>query len=123
MLESALALGIAHVVKERFVERMDPADKPADQPVTKKPEEKKPEEKADPKTIALGFLFMFLNFVFNLWISSIAYKCNGNSLLWGLFGFFAPVFYLIIHALHWFRCDKFVPAMTGGAKRFRVKRK
>jgi hypothetical protein len=130
MLESALALGIAHVMKkERFVERMDPAakpaDKPADKPATKpaaKPDEKKPED-ADPKTIALGFLFMFLNFVFNLWISSIAYKCNGNSLLWGLFGFFAPVFYLIIHAFHWFRCDKFVPAMTGGAKRFRVKRK
>lgn len=116
MLESAIALGIAHVMKkkERFVERVDPTAKPtagtADKPGAAK--------KADSKTLALGFLFIFLNFVFNLWIASIAYKCNGNSLFWGIFGFIAPVFYIIVHALHWFRCDRFVPAM-----RLRVKRK
>jgi hypothetical protein len=115
MLESAIALGISHVIKkERFVERMDPAAKKPEDPAAKKP---------DSKTLALGFLYIFLNFVFNLWIATIAYKCNGNSLFWGIFGFFAPVIYIIIHAFHWFRCDRFVPAMTGGAKRFRAKRK
>lgn len=124
MLESAIALGIAHVMKkERFVERMDPAAKPVDPAAKPVDPAAKPVKKPDPKTVALGFLFMFLNFVFNLWISSIAYKCNGNSLLWGIFGFVAPVFYLIIHAFHWFRCDRFVPAMAGGAKRLRAKRK
>lgn len=119
MLESAIALGVAHVMrKERFVERMEPAaKKPVD------PAAKKPDEKPDPKTVALGVLFAFLNLVFNLWIASIAYRCNGNSLFWGIFGFIAPVFYLVIHALHWFRCDAVVAAMTGGSKRLRAKRK
>lgn len=122
MLESAIALGIAHVMKkERFVERMDPA-KPADPAAKPADPAAKPEEKpADPKTVALGLIFAFLNFVFNLWIASIAYKCNGNSLFWGIFGFVAPVIYIIIHAFHWFRCDRYVPAMTGGAKRIRAK--
>lgn len=122
-----IAMGVAHVTKrERYVERLTPAAKAVAPAAKAVAATEKPAEKIDNRIVAIGFLYIFLHIVFNLWIASIAYRCNGDSMIWGAFGFVAPIFYIIVHAAHWFRCDRLVPALSGGAKRakgFSAKRK
>lgn len=65
--------------------------------------------KNDTVILVLRILIAFSYAVFYSATSMAAYRCNGNSMAWGLFGFFLPFMYIIGHTLHGFQCDSVAP--------------